>query len=174
MKRCAGSLVIYLLLFYSGANLILAQPLSQPLSSNNSFLVSNQTSITIADVIALSRERPNLLELTFQSGVLTTLSENQLFTFFAPTEEALKELQYENAQKLRATMLHHIVPGKYMLSDLKDGIKLPTLAGDSLTVFRKRRDILVDSVPIVNRNNEVTKNGVIYTIGDILQPYNLE
>ncbi|MDQ4141488.1 MAG: fasciclin domain-containing protein [Bacteroidota bacterium] len=169
MKRCACALAICLLLLCSSGSLIFAQQLP----NSNPIFISNQTKITIADIIALSRERPILLELTFQSGILSTLSENELYTFFAPTEEALKELQYENAQNLSAIMLHHIVPGKYMLADLKDGIKLPTLAGDSLTVYRKRREILVDSVP-VSRNVEIARNGVIHTIGDILKPINLE
>ncbi|QMU31091.1 fasciclin domain-containing protein [Adhaeribacter radiodurans] len=170
MKHWVCSLAIYLLLLYSGGSYILAQPLL----NSKSLLVSNQTSITIADVIALSSERPILLELTFQSGVLTPLSENNLYTFFAPTEEALQELQYENAQKLRAILLHHIVPGRYKLADLKDGIKLLTLAGDSLTIFRKKREVLVDSIPVVSRDNEIAKNGIIYTISDILHPNNLE
>ncbi len=170
MKRCARSLVFYLLLLYGGAGTVWAQPLS----NNSSLFAGDPINLTIADVISLSSERPSLLELTFQAGVLPALTENQLYTFFAPTEEALKELQYENAQKLKAILLHHIVLGKYALADLKDGIKLPTLAGDSLTVFRKKREILVDRVPVVNRNNEVAKNGVIHTIGDILQPINLE
>ncbi|PSR55316.1 hypothetical protein AHMF7605_18295 [Adhaeribacter arboris] len=169
MKRWVGLLTIYLFTLNFSGGIVLAQLLS----TSSSLFVNNQTNITLADAIALSSERPILLELTFQADVLTTLSEKEVYTFFAPSEEALQELQYENAQKLRAILLHHIVPGKYLLTDLKDSLTLPTLAGDSLTVFRKKREVLVDSVP-VNRTNEMAKNGVIHSIADILQPKNLE
>lgn len=133
---------------------------------------TSRPSKNLADIIALASNRPVLTELVMQAGVLSTLSTQSAYTFFAPTEEALKEIEYENSEKLRIIMLHHIVPGKYKLTDLKDGAKLQTLAGETITIFRKKEEILINGIPII-RGNENAKNGVMHTIGDVLKPKNL-
>ncbi|RDC65656.1 fasciclin domain-containing protein [Adhaeribacter pallidiroseus] len=173
MKRCASTLAVQflILLFSSSTSLAWAQQL---LNSAIPVVTAGSTNNTLtADIISLSNERPVLRELIIQSGILATLSSDKPYTFFAPTEAALKELQYESAEKLQPIMQHHIVLGRYALIDLKDGAVLPTLAGDSITVFRKFNAVSINSIPI-SGSHETTKNIVVHTIDDVLKPKKLD
>ncbi len=171
MKRCASCLAIpIIILLFSRTSIIFAQQL---LNSAVPVIPANQPNTTITEIISLSGERPILRELIIQSGVLSTLSGDKPYTIFAPTEEALQELQYESADKLQTVIQHHIVSGKYTLGDLKDGAVLTTLAGDSLTVFRKFKAASINSIPI-SSSQEATSNVVMHTIDDILKPKKLE
>ena len=172
MKRGANLLAIpILLLLFSGNSRVFAQQL---LNSAIPVVTAGSTHNTLTtDIISLSNERPILRELIIQSGILATLSGDKSYTFFAPTEAALKELQYESAEKLLPIMQHHFVPGRYAFKDLKDGAVLPTLAGDSITVFRKFNAVSINSIPI-GGSHETNKNIVVHTMEDVLKPKKLD
>lgn len=171
MKRSAKFLAISInLLLFSGNSPVFAQQL---LNSAVPVISAKQPNTTVTEIISLSSERPILRELIIQSGILSTLAGNKSYTFFAPTEEALKELQYESADKLQTIMQHHIVSGRYTLSNLKDGAVLTTLAGDSLTVIRKFKAASINSIHI-NSSQEASSNVVMHTISDTLKPKKLE
>ncbi len=172
MKRCASTLaVLIIILLFGSTSSVWAQQL---LNSAIPVVTASSTSNTLtADIISLSSERPILRELIIQSGILATLSGDKSYTFFAPTEAALKELQYESAEKLQPIMQHHMVLGRYAFKDLKDGAVLPTLAGDSITVFLKFNAVSINSIPI-SSSHENTKNIVVHTMEDVLKPNKLE
>ncbi|QNF32662.1 fasciclin domain-containing protein [Adhaeribacter swui] len=171
MKRGAGllAILILLLLFCSGTTLRAQQLLNSPISLVTPVPVNS----TANELIQFANQRPLLRELLIQSGILTTLSNDKPYTFFAPTEAALQEIQYESAEKLQTIMQHHIVPGRYPLQNLKDGALLPTLAGDSVMVFRKFQAAAINSIR-VNGSYETANHIVVHTIEDILKPKKLE
>ena len=157
-----------------GANLNLAV-LAQNITGNNllSSSYTNRPGLNLADNIITPDSRPILKELVIQAGLLSTLSGTADDTFFAPTEEALKEIQYDSSEKLRVILLNHVVSGTYKLNDLQDGMTLTTLAGETITIFRKKDQVLINGVPVVMGNNKA-KNGMMHNIGDILKPKSLE
>lgn len=111
---------------------------------------------------------PKLANLIAKSGLTPVLSGNGDYTFLAPSEESLKVLENESAQRIRTVLSGHILKGKYQESDLKDGANLETLAGTKVVICRKKKYTLVDGVPITSANHQV-KNGLVHNIGGIIK-----
>jgi uncharacterized surface protein with fasciclin (FAS1) repeats len=112
--------------------------------------------------------KPTLANLIAKSGLAPILSGNGAYTFLIPSEESLKELENEPAQRIRTVLSGHILKGKFLESDLKDGASVETLAGTKVIVCRKKDYTLVDGVRIVSANQEV-KNGFIHNLGGIIK-----
>ena len=169
MKRFLSFLLVGWLLLNTGS-FVWAQVPGSSLVAGNKY--GNRVSNNLAGHISGTVNRPLLTVWVLEAGILATLSGQTDYTVFAPTEEALQKNKSSDPEQMRLIMLHHIVPGKYNLDDLKDGAKLPTLAGDDITVFRKKKQILISGVPVVS-GNETATNGVLHTINDVLKPKNL-
>jgi uncharacterized surface protein with fasciclin (FAS1) repeats len=112
--------------------------------------------------------QPVLANLIAKSGLTPIFSGNGTYTLLAPSEEKLKALENESAQRIRAVLSGHIIKGRYLESDLKDGANVETLAGTKIIICRKKDHTLVDGVRIKNANREV-KNGLIHTIDGIIK-----
>lgn len=112
--------------------------------------------------------QPKLANLIAKSGLMPVLSGNGTYTFLAPSEGSLQSLENESPERIRTVLSGHILKGKYLESDLKDGATVETLAGTKVTVCRKKEYTLVDGVPIVSANTQV-KNGLIHNIGGIIK-----
>jgi uncharacterized surface protein with fasciclin (FAS1) repeats len=111
-----------------------------------------------------------------KAGLVETLKGEGPFTVFAPTDAAfeklLKELgitadQLLARKDLKDILLYHVLSGKVMSSDLKDGMSVETLAKKNVTIS-------LDPVK-VNKSNVVkpdieASNGVIHVIDAVLIP----
>jgi uncharacterized surface protein with fasciclin (FAS1) repeats len=111
-----------------------------------------------------------------KAGLVDTLKGKGPFTVFAPTDEAFEKLLKElniTAEELLARkdlkdiLLYHVVAGKVLSSDLKEGMMVDTLA-------QKKVSISLDPVQ-VNKANVVkpdieASNGVIHVIDSVLLP----
>ena len=106
-----------------------------------------------------------------------TLKGDGPFTLFAPNDKAFAKIPAEELAALMAneTMLsevltYHVVPGKVMSANLSDGMVLPTIQGENLTVS------MIDNNTIMINNARVIlpdvlgKNGVIHFIDTVLIP----
>ena len=76
----------------------------------------------------------------------------------------------ENKGKLTEILTYHVVSGKVMAGDLKDGMKAPTVEGAEITID-------LDNGPMVNDAKVVTadvpaSNGVIHVIDKVIMPPN--
>jgi uncharacterized surface protein with fasciclin (FAS1) repeats len=171
MKRFLPLLLVGWLLLNSSGSLAWAQVPGSSFVTGNKY--GNRVTSNLAGHVSGTVNRPLLTVWILQGGILATLAGQTNYTFFAPTEEALQKSKISDPEQMRLIMLHHIVPGKYSLDDLKDGVKLPTLAGDYITILRKKKQILISGVQVVS-GNEVATNGVLHTINDVLKPKNLE
>lgn len=109
------------------------------------------------------------------AGVSRDLSRGGL-TVFAPSDYAFERLPVEtltslftDRDRLRAFLAAHIVQGEYAERDLIPFTRLPTLAGNALTlsVGRDDREILVDGVGIVT-TDIVTSGGVVHELDGVL------
>jgi len=111
------------------------------------------------------------------AGLVETLKGEGPFTVFAPTDDAFAALpagtvkdllKPENKNKLVAVLTYHVVPGKVMAADLKDGMTAGTVQGAKVTFD-------LDNGPKINDARVVTPdvaadNGVIHVIDKVILP----
>lgn len=98
------------------------------------------------------------------------LSSTGPFTFFAPSDLAFEKLEKglvdqllepQNRTKLANLLNNHIVSGKLLFNELKDGQKLTTINGKELLVTEKEGNIQIGSVKILPRDAKIS-NGAIF------------
>lgn len=111
--------------------------------------------------------RPLLKEALMQSGMSSTLADNGTYTFFAPSEQAVQKMANGNPAKLREMLMNHLVAGKLVTDDLKDGTKLTTAGGAQISIFRKHNDIWINGARITEANRIAT-NGVLHVVDNWL------
>jgi len=115
-----------------------------------------------------------------QAGLVETLKGPGPFTVFAPTDEAFakvpkKDLDalLKDKKKLARVLTYHVVPGKVLAADvlaLKDGSKVKTVEGESLTLHIAEGKVKVDGASVV-QTDIVASNGVIHVIDAVVVPH---
>jgi uncharacterized surface protein with fasciclin (FAS1) repeats len=118
----------------------------------------------------------NLVGALQEAGLVDTLSEPGPFTVFAPDDTAFNKLAtedlkalLENKTELTKVLTFHVVNGKIMAKDLKDGEALQTVEGKDLIVKINGTEVMVDNAKVVQADIE-TSNGVIHVIDMVLMP----
>jgi uncharacterized surface protein with fasciclin (FAS1) repeats len=110
-----------------------------------------------------------------------TLGGKGEFTVFAPTDEAFSKLPAEvltklllpeNKEKLRSLLLYHVVAGKMLAADLKDG-EVKTMNGEKFKVDAGGDTVEIDDSKVFSTNVAAT-NGVMHSIGKVLIPKSLD
>jgi uncharacterized surface protein with fasciclin (FAS1) repeats len=98
------------------------------------------------------------------------------FTVFAPTDEAFNKLLKDLGitadellarQDLKDILLYHVLPGKVMSGDLKEGMQAQTLAKKNVTISLD--PVQVNDANVVTPDVEAS-NGVIHVIDKVLLP----
>ncbi|MDX5475810.1 MAG: fasciclin domain-containing protein [Bacillaceae bacterium] len=111
-----------------------------------------------------------------KAGLVETLKGEGPFTVFAPTDEAfaalLKQLNVSTEdllarEDLKDILLYHVVPGKVLSKDLKDGMKVKTVNGKEVEI--KLNPVRVNQANVVTLDVEAS-NGVIHVIDAVLLP----
>ena len=111
-----------------------------------------------------------------KAGLVETLKGEGPFTVFAPTDEAfaalLKQLNVSAEdllarEDLKDILLYHVVPGKVLSKDLKDGMKVKTVNGKEVEI--KLNPVRVNQANVVTLDVEAS-NGVIHVIDAVLLP----
>ncbi len=104
------------------------------------------------------------------------LSQAGPFTVFAPTDDAFAQIaampelmQPANKEKLASVLKYHVVQGKLMASELRDGQTLATLNGEELTVSVINGKVLINGAE-VTQPNVVAANGVIHVVNHVMLP----
>lgn len=99
------------------------------------------------------------------------------FTVFAPTDEAFAKLpegtletllKPENKQQLTNILLYHVLPGKVMSSEVKDGLIADTALGTSV-FFKVDMASYINEAQIIITDIEAS-NGVIHVIDTVILP----
>lgn len=112
------------------------------------------------------------------AGLVDTLKGDGPFTVFAPTDEAFAKLpagtvetllKPENKEKLTQILTYHVVAGKAMSSDLKNGQKVPTVNGKNASVKIDGGKVMVGDANVVKADISAS-NGVIHVIDTVLMP----
>jgi uncharacterized surface protein with fasciclin (FAS1) repeats len=132
----------------------------------------------IVENAAGSADHTTLVAAVKAAGLAETLSGTGPFTVFAPTNEAFNKLPagtVDNLLKpemkgdLTNILTYHVVPGKLLAADLKDGQKLKTVQGKELTVSIKDGKVMIDGAN-VSIADVISSNGVTHVIDAVVTP----
>jgi uncharacterized surface protein with fasciclin (FAS1) repeats len=132
----------------------------------------------IVENAAGSADHTTLVAAVKAAGLAETLSGAGPFTVFAPTNAAFAALpagavdnllKPEMKKDLTAVLTYHVVAGKLMAADLKDGQKLKTVEGKDLTVSVKDGKVMINGANVTIAD-VVSSNGVTHVIDAVLMP----
>jgi uncharacterized surface protein with fasciclin (FAS1) repeats len=108
------------------------------------------------------------------AGLVETLKGKGPFTVFAPTDEAFAKIPkadldalLKDKAKLSALLTYHVVPGKVMAADVKEG-EAATVNGKSIRV-RTEGGVMVNNAKVIKVDVEAS-NGVIHAIDTVISP----
>lgn len=137
---------------------------------------------SVADIIKDGATFSILAKALKAADLEATLGGKDIYTVFAPTDEAFgklpkdaldKLLLPENKEKLRTLLLFHVVPGQVLSTSLKDDTKSKTASGDSFEIDVDGAKIKIEDAKVVNAD-VVANNGVIHVIDKVLVPKSLD
>jgi transforming growth factor-beta-induced protein len=116
-----------------------------------------------------------LLAAADAAGLTSTLKSEGPFTVFAPTDAAFASLPdgvldavVADRELLRSVLLYHVVPGRILAADLRDGQLVTTADGRQFRVTLAG-GAQVNGAAIVQADVEAS-NGVIHVIDAVLIP----
>ena len=125
-----------------------------------------------------SQDHTTLVAAVKAAGLVETLSGTGPFTVFAPTNAAFTKLptgtvetllKPENKAKLTSVLTYHVVPGRLQAKDLKNGQKLKTVNGQTLTVTKKGNMVMIDGAN-VSIADVISSNGVTHVLDGVVLP----
>ena len=139
----------------------------------------------IVDNAVGSSEHTTLVAAVKAAGLVETLKSAGPFTVFAPTNAAFDKLPAgtvnslvtpEMKPTLTKILTYHVVPGRLMAADLKDGQTLTTVEGETLTVMVKGTSVMLKDakggMSTVTIPNVVSSNGITHVVDTVLMPAN--
>ncbi|MBT2557162.1 fasciclin domain-containing protein [Hymenobacter sp. ISL-91] len=137
----------------------------------------------IVDNAVNSSDHTTLVAAVKAADLVNTLKSDGPFTVFAPTNAAFDKLPAgtvntlvmpENKATLTTILTYHVVPGRLLAADLKDGQTLTTVQGETLMVHRTGNMVMLHDAKggkaTVTVADAVSKNGVTHVIDTVLMP----
>lgn len=134
-----------------------------------------------ADIVelAMSQDFLSTLVAAVKAGDLVeTLKGDGPFTVFAPTNDAFAKLpagtvenllKPENKAQLVKILTYHVVPGKVMAADLKNGQMPKTVEGSSIKVTLMDGKAMINNATVTKADIEAD-NGVVHVIDTVIMP----
>lgn len=131
---------------------------------------------SVVDIIVNSENHNTLETAVIEADLAATLSGDGPFTVFAPTDAAFDALPdgvldqvLADNDVLTAILLHHVHSGNALSTDLSDGMEVPTLNDDILTVSIDGEVVMID-MATVTVADIIASNGVVHVIDMVLLP----
>ena len=130
------------------------------------------------DIVAVAAEgAKTLAAAVIAAGLVETLQGTGPYTVFAPSDAAFaaiqadvdKLLKPENKAKLSKILTYHVVSGKTMAADLKDGQMITTVEGSKLKVTIKDGKVMINNATVISADVPAS-NGVIHIIDKVVMP----
>jgi uncharacterized surface protein with fasciclin (FAS1) repeats len=117
-----------------------------------------------------------LIEAAKAAQIIDTLQSPNIFTVFAPTDEAFAQLPegtldalLQDTAKLKKIVSYHIAFGDVRSDDLVQIEEAETLEGSVLAIESANGDIKVNDAKIL-KTDILADNGVIHVIDAVLMP----
>ena len=130
-----------------------------------------------------SKDHTTLVAAVKAAGLVETLSSPGPFTVFAPTNAAFDKLpkaalaaltDEASKAKLKGVLTYHVIPGRILAVDIKDGQELTTVNGEKLHFTVKDGKVMVsngkDAPATVQIADVISKNGVTHVIDGVILP----
>lgn len=133
----------------------------------------------IVDNAVGSKDHTTLVTAVKAAGLVETLKGTGPFTVFAPTNAAFAKLpagtveslvKPENKAKLTNILTYHVVAGKYTSKDIKEGMTLKTVQGESLTFTMKDGKWWINGTAMITIPDVISSNGATHVIDGVLMP----
>ena len=131
--------------------------------------------VSVADTLAAAPELSTLSSLVVKAGLTDTLKGTGPFTVFAPTNAAFAKVPAKimddlakDPEKLKAVLTYHVVPGKVMAGDVKNG-NVKTVNGANLALS-KAGDFVTVEDGMVQKADVVATNGVVHIVDSVFIP----
>lgn len=130
----------------------------------------------ITQVVNVDKNLTTLKKGVIAAGLNKKLSESGPYTIFAPSDKAFDKLNKEtlesllkpeNKAKLTQLLEHHVVHGKILVTDLKDGQKLQDINGNQLQVQVSEGKISLNGANIQGQDTQAS-NGVVYSLDTVM------
>ena len=136
---------------------------------------TRQAPVSVADTLAGQPQLSTLNGLVGKAGLTETLKAGGPFTVFAPSNEAfakvpaktMDELAHDPA-RLKAVLTYHVVPGKIMAADVKNG-NSKTVNGANLALSKAGDFVTVEDA-LVQTADIVATNGTVHIVDSVLIP----
>ena len=131
----------------------------------------------IVDTAVAAGSFKTLVAAVQAAGLVDALKGEGPFTVFAPTDEAFAKLPAGTVDALLADpkgdltqiLLYHVLPGKVLAADVKDGLEATTLQGKPVKFSIKDGKPYINDAQIVT-TDIATSNGVIHVIDNVIVP----
>jgi len=135
---------------------------------------------TILQLANADRNLSTLIKGLKASNLEETLNGVGPFTILAPVNLAFGNLippdtfdsmvkQSNNNSKLSDILRYHVITGKKLLKDFKDGQKLQTVHGKELAVTVRDGEVRINGAKILSRDRQGS-NGVVHSIDTVNLP----
>ena len=141
------------------------------------------TNMDLAASAAISPNHTTLLAALQAAGLADKAKDKGPYTVFAPTNAAFDKLPAgmldqlllpASKAQLSNLLAYHVVPGSYKAAALKDGQKLKTVAGQTLTVKKQGKSVMIVDAnggsATVDKADIQATNGVVHSIDAVLMP----
>jgi transforming growth factor-beta-induced protein len=131
----------------------------------------------IVDTAVAAGSFKTLVAAVQAAGLVDALKGEGPFTVFAPTDEAFAKLPAGTVDALLADpkgdltqiLLYHVLSGKVLAADVKDGLEATTLQGKPVKFSIKDGKAYINDAQIVTTDIP-TSNGVIHVIDSVILP----
>merc|ERR1719392_321012 len=113
--------------------------------------------VSTTSTVATEAKLNTLVEAVVKAGLVEVVDTTPGITIFAPTDDAFDNAKIDPsivpADTLKAVLANHVVPAVDFSTDLKDGQKLKTLGGATLTVHIEGNVVRIDNARVQFPNN---------------------
>ena len=131
--------------------------------------------MSVADTLASQADLSTLSSLVVKAGLTDTLKGPGPFTVFAPSNAAFAKVPAKtlddlgkDPEKLKAVLTYHVVPGKVMAADVKNG-NAKSVNGANLALSKSGDFVTVEDA-VVQRADVAATNGVVHVVDSVLLP----
>jgi uncharacterized surface protein with fasciclin (FAS1) repeats len=131
--------------------------------------------VSVTDTIAAQSQLSTLNGLVSKSGLSDTLKSGGPYTVFAPTNEAFAKVPAKTMDelgkdpaRLKAVLAYHVVPGKVMAADVKNG-NTKTVNGANVALSKAGEFVTIEEA-LVQKADIPATNGVVHIVDAVLIP----
>lgn len=136
---------------------------------------TTSTPVSVTDTIAAQSQLSTLNGLVAKAGLTDTLKGAGPYTVFAPTNAAFAKVPAKTMDalskdpvRLKAVLAYHVVPGKVMAADVKNG-NTKTVNGANVALSKAGDFVTVEEAMVQTADISAT-NGVVHIVDAVLIP----